>query len=194
MILYLNTFPERPILQMVLQDIQITRRTLLKLTTVQFSPNQLSNASPLRLYDDALAGHYGVAKTLELVSRNYYFPGMAAYVKKYVNTCDTCARGKPTRHAPHGELALLPAPTGPWKGISCDFVVDLPVSLGYDAALVFIDRLTKMAHFIPCTKTATAADFARMFLDHVVRLHGLPDSIVSDRGAIFTSKFWKPFR
>jgi len=142
-------------------------------------------------HDDALAGHYGVAKTLELVSRNYYFPGMAAYVKKYVNTCDTCARGKPTRHAPHGELAPLPAPTGPWKGISCDFVVDLPVSLGYDAALVFIDRLTKMAHFIPCTKTATAADFARMFLDHVVRLHGLPDSIVSDRGAIFTSKFWK---
>jgi hypothetical protein len=142
-------------------------------------------------HDDAMAGHYGAAKMLELLSRNYYFPGMSAYVKKYVETCDTCARGKTPRHLPHGELAPLPAPTGPWKGITCDFVVDLPVSHGYDSVLVFIDRLTKMSHFIPCNKTATAPDFARMFLDYVVRIHGLPDSIVSDRGSIFTSKFWK---
>ena len=142
-------------------------------------------------HDDALAGHYGTAKMLELLSRNYHFPGMSAYVKKYVETCDICARGKASRHAPHGELAPLPVPVGPWKGISCDFVVDLPVSHGYDSVLVFIDRFTKMCHLIPCTKTAAAPDFARLYMDYIVRLHGLPDSIVSDRGAIFTSKFWK---
>ena len=142
-------------------------------------------------HDDPLAGHYGIAKTLELLSRNYDFPGMAAYVKKYVNTCDICAHGKAPRHRPHGELAPLPIPTGPWKGISCDFIVDLPMSNGYDAILVFIDRFTKMGHFIPCTKTASSTDFARMYRDYVVRLHGFPDSIVLDRRAIFTSRFWK---
>ena len=142
-------------------------------------------------HDDPLAGHYGVAKTFELLSRNYYFPGMHAYVKKYVSTCDLCSRSKTPRHPKHGELAPLPAPPGPWKGISCDLIVDLPESNGYDSVLVFIDRLTKMSHLIPCNKTTSAPEFARMFLDHIIRLHGIPDSIVSDRGSIFTSQFWK---
>jgi len=141
-------------------------------------------------HDDTLAGHYGEAKTLELVLRNYYFPEIRSYVKKYVSTCDACSRGKTPRHLKHGELAPLPAPSGPWKGISCDFVTDLPVSKGYDSVFVVVDRLTKMSHLVPCNKTTTAPEFARMFLDCVIRLHGIPDSIVSDRGSIFTSHFW----
>ena len=142
-------------------------------------------------HDDPLAGHFGAKKTCELLSRNYYFPGMSAYVNSYVTTCDTCARAKPPRHRRHGELAPLPVPSGPWKGITCDFIVDLPMSNGFDSLLVFVDRFTKMSHLVPCLKTATAHDFAKMFLDHVVRLHGIPESLVSDRGSIFTSKFWK---
>lgn len=142
-------------------------------------------------HDVPLAGHPGVEKTLELLSRNYYFPGMATYVKNYVTTCDPCSRGKTPRHQKHGELAPIPVPSSPWRGISCDFIVDLPMSKGFDSLLVFVDRLTKMAHYVPCTKTATAPDFARLFIDNVIRLHGIPDSIVSDRGAIFTSHFWK---
>ena len=142
-------------------------------------------------HDDPLAGHFGITKTLELLSRNYWFPKMSSYVKKYVSTCDLCSRSKPSRHTKHGELLPLPVPSSPWKGLTCDYIVDLPVSHGYDALLVFIDRLTKMAHLIPCNKTTDAPQFARMFLDHVIRLHGLPDSLVSDRGAIFTSHFWK---
>ena len=141
-------------------------------------------------HDDPMAGHYGVAKTLELLLRNYYFPGIHAYVKKYVSTCDLCSRGKTPRHLKHGELAPLPTPAGPWKGISCDLVVDLPLSNEYDSILVFVDRFTKMCHLIPCTKSTTSPEFARMFLDHVIRLHGIPESIVSDRGSIFTSQFW----
>src|SRR5437667_12600577 len=68
---------------------------------------------------------------------------------------------------------------------------DLPLSNGFDALLVFVDRFTKMLHLIPCNKTTDAPQFARMFLDHIIRLHGLPDSLVSDRGSIFTSHFWK---
>ena len=142
-------------------------------------------------HDDPLAGHYGVAKTIELLLRNYYFPGIHAYVKKYVSTCDLCSRGKTPRHLKHGELAPLPVPAGPWKGITCDLIVDLPISNGYDCIFVFIDRFTKMCHLIPCTKSTTSPQFAKMFLDHIIRLHGIPDSIVSDRGSIFTSHFWK---
>ena len=68
--------------------------------------------------------------------------------------------------------------------------MDLPVSNGMDSILVFIDRMTKMTHFIPCLKTTTAPNFAKLFISHVVKLHGLLDSIVSDRGSIFTSNFW----
>ena len=141
-------------------------------------------------HDDPLAGHYGEAKTLELLLRNYYFPGITSYVKKYVSTCDLCSRSKSPRHLKHGELAPLPVPSSPWKGISCDFVTDLPISKGYDSLFVVIDRLTKMCHLAPCNKTTSAPEFAKMFLHHVIRLHGIPDSIVSDRGSIFTSQFW----
>ena len=142
-------------------------------------------------HDDPLAGHFGIARTLELLSRNYWFPQMSSYVKQYVSTCDLCSRSKPSRHMKHGELLPLPIPSGPWKGITCDYIVDLPLSNGYDALLVFVDRFTKMMHLIPCNKTADAPLFARMFLDHIIRLHGIPDSLVSDRGSIFTSHFWK---
>ena len=63
-------------------------------------------------HDDTLAGHYGNAKTYELLARNYWFPGMTGYVKKYVDSCETCARGKASRHRRHSELAPLPAPAG----------------------------------------------------------------------------------
>jgi hypothetical protein len=122
--------------------------------------------------------------------RNYWFPGINSYVKDYVNSCQLCQQAKAPRHRRHGELAPLPVPTSPWKGLSCDFVTDLPVSNGMDSILVFVDRMTKMTHFIPCTKTTSAPEFAKLFVSYVVKLHGLPDSIVSDRGSIFTSHFW----
>ena len=141
-------------------------------------------------HDNPLAGHYSVTKTFELLSRNYYSPQMHSYIKKYVSTCDLCSRGKAPRHLKYGELAPLPALSGPWKGISCDFITDLPESEGYNFIFVVVDRLTKMSHFVPCHKTTTAPEFARILLHHVIRLHGIPDSIVSDCGSIFTSQFW----
>jgi len=141
-------------------------------------------------HDSPLAGHYGTAKTFELLSRNYWYPRMHAHIKSYVTTCELCSRSKSSRHLKHGELAPLPVPTGPWKSISWDFIVDLPLSNGFDSVLVFVDRFTKMSHFIPCLKSTDAPGFARMYLDHVVRLHGISQSLVSDHGSIFTSHFW----
>jgi hypothetical protein len=141
-------------------------------------------------HDAPLTGHQGVARTCELITRNFWFPRMQTTVENYINSCHLCQTSKAPRHPRHGELASLPVPTSPWKGLSCDFITDLPLSNGMDSILVFVDRMTKMSHFLPCLKSTSAPDFARLFVSHVVKLHGLPDSIVSDRGSIFTSHFW----
>ena len=70
-------------------------------------------------------------------------------------------------------------------------VTDLPESNGYTAIAVFVDKLTKMVHLAPCTKKVTTMEYAKLFVDHVFRLHGLPEVIISDRDPRFTSKFWK---
>ena len=110
-------------------------------------------------HDDPLTGHFGVPKTFELLSRNYWFPSMHRFIKSYVSTCDLCLRSKPSRHLPHSELAALPIPSGPWKSLSVDFIVDLPDSHGFNAILVFVDRFTKMVHFVPCTKFTDGPTF-----------------------------------
>ena len=142
-------------------------------------------------HDDPLPGHFGIPKTFELLSRNYWFPHLHAFVKSYVASCDSCSRGKAPHHLQHSELPPLPAPSGPWKSISCDFITDLPPSNGYDSLLVFIHRFTKMCHLAPCLKTTDTPEFTHLFLDNVIRLHGIPESLVSNRGSIFMSHFWK---
>src|SRR5204862_1136890 len=82
-------------------------------------------------HNSLLARHYGIAKTYELLSRNYYFPGMLSFIKSYISTCDLCSCRNAPRHAKCGELSPLPVPSGPWKSISCDFITDLPPSNGW---------------------------------------------------------------
>ena len=140
-------------------------------------------------HDSASAGHLGQEKTLELVTRNFHWPGMRRMVNEYVRTCDTCARNKTPRHKPHGQLHPLPIPRAPWSSVSMDFIVELPRSGGCNAILVCVDRLTKMAHFCPTTTQVDAKETAHLYLKHVFKLHGLPDDIVTDRGTQFTSRF-----
>jgi len=82
-------------------------------------------------------------------------------------------------------------PEKPWRHISADFIVKLPLAQGYDTILVVCDHLTKMAHFIPTMEKTMAAGLARLFRDHVWKLHGLPESIISDRGAQFAAGMMK---
>lgn len=148
-------------------------------------------------HDDPLAGHFGFKRTLQGIQREFYWPGMRKYVKDYVRTCQACLRAKSTRHARYGTLQALPIPDKIWEDISMDMITDLPPSklMGrtHDSILVIIDRLSKMAHYIPISKKLTAAGLAEVFLREVIRLHGPPKSIVSDRGPIFTSAYWSTF-
>jgi len=101
------------------------------------------------------------------------------------------SRTKVGRHAPYGLLQSNKAPNRPSKSIAMDFITDLPKSEGYDTILVVNDRLTKMSHFIPCSKDLDAPQFANLFMKERVRLHGLPHYIITDRGTLFTSDPWK---
>jgi len=112
-------------------------------------------------------------------------------IKQYVKNCDICQRTKVVRHAPYGLMKPNEAADRPWKSISMDFIMDLPKSEGNDAILIVIDRLTKMAHFLPCTKEINAQQFSELFMREIFRLHGLPKDIITDRGSIFTSDLWK---
>jgi transposase InsO family protein len=143
-------------------------------------------------HDAPMAGHLGEEKTLASVKQRYFWPKMTRDVKRYIKTCDSCQRNKPSNQRPAGLLQPLPIPDGRWEDIAMDFVVELPrTKKGHDAILVVVDRLTKRAHFCPTTTDATAPDTARVFIDNIFRLHGLPRTIVSDRDPRFTSKFWK---
>lgn len=142
-------------------------------------------------HDKPSAGHPGRAKTLELLSREYYWPQMRKYVDQYVRNCEICTRSKTSRNAPYGVLRPMPIPDGPWTDVSMDFVTDLPESGGYNAILMVVDRLTKMRHLVPTTKEVDARETAKLYLEHVWKLHGLPETIVSDRGTQFTAEFWQ---
>jgi hypothetical protein len=142
-------------------------------------------------HDSPLAGHHGQEKTYELLSRNYIWSNMRQFVNEYVNSCETCARNKSPRQRPHGPLKPLPIPSGPWKSVSMDFIVELPPSNGFNAIYVCVDRFTKMAHFTATTTEITAEGTASLYIRNVLRLHGLPNDIISDRGSQFTSKFTK---
>ena len=143
-------------------------------------------------HDPPSKGHPGIARTAERLLRSYWWPGLARDVKEYVLKCAECQRNKSKTVKPGGLLQPMPIPNCKWESVGMDFIVGLPCTeAGYDSVLVVIDRLSKMVHLIPTTSTVTAAEVAKLFVQNVVRLHGVPKSIVSDRDKNFTSIFWR---
>jgi transposase InsO family protein len=145
-------------------------------------------------HDDPLAGHFGRTRTLELVKRKYHWPNIDRDVAEYVQDCQVCQGVTAKRHKPYGELHPLPIPKRPWAEISMDFITGLPETVfnksPVDAILVIVDRFTKWSLFLPVSKTITAAELAELFHNEVELRYGPPEGIVSDRGSVFTSKFW----
>ncbi|QRW19916.1 Retrotransposable element Tf2 protein [Rhizoctonia solani] len=139
-------------------------------------------------HDSPLAGHPGQQRTLELLNRNYWWPGMKSSAKEWVECCPTCQANR-RAHAPVISLKPLEVPLFPFHTISYDFITGFPKLNGYNAILVVIDSFSKFGHFIPTTKKVTAKGLADLFITHVWKLHGLPVKTVSDRGTTFTGKF-----
>jgi len=108
-------------------------------------------------------------------------------VKQYIEGCDACQCNKNRTEQLTGKLMPNSIPEKPWTHILADFITKLPLAQGYDSILVVVDQLTKIAYFIPTTEKTSAEGLARLFRDNVWKLHGLPKSIISDRGSQFAA-------
>jgi hypothetical protein len=134
--------------------------------------------------------HAGYAKTYNRIASVYYWPKMSQTIKKYTDTCDICQKTKPRRHGPRGYLQPIPIPSQPFEVITMDFIVDLPESNGHNAILVIVNKLTKYAHFIPCTTTINEQETAKLLHNHIWCHYSLPQQIISDRDSRWTGTLW----
>ena len=139
--------------------------------------------------------HPGSTKMYQNLKRDYWWNGMKGDVAKHVAKCIICQQVKAEVKKPSGLLQPLSVPQWKWEDISMDFIDALPRSKrGNTAIWVIVDRLTKVAHFLPVKSDRDAPKLAQLFMKEVVRLHGVPKTIVSDRDTIFTSRFWRSFQ
>ncbi|GBG72695.1 hypothetical protein CBR_g12263 [Chara braunii] len=157
------------------------------------STRELRVHAVAEFHDQAAAGHMGFHKSLARVSRLYVWSKRKDFVKDYVAECPTCQEVNSANHLPYGLLQPLPIPEGRWQSISMDFIGPLcpPTPRSHDVIMVVVDRFTKCAHFVPCRYAICAREVADIVFDRVVRDHGLPPSIISDRDPRFTSRFWR---
>jgi hypothetical protein len=116
---------------------------------------------------------------------------MCKDIKKFVRKCSVCQENKHETTHPAGLLQPLPIPTQAWSDISMDFIEGLPSSQGFTVIFVVVDRFTKYGHFLPLSHPYTASKVAEIFLANVLKLHGMPRTIVSDRDLVCTSSFWR---
>ena len=116
---------------------------------------------------------------------------MSHNIESYCKSCGICATSKDANSKPTGLLHSLPIPDRPWQSIGLNFMGPLPKSNNFDYLLVMIDQLTSQVHLVPTTTTVTTRGVTWLILKEVMRLHGIPESIVSNRGTKFTSIFWK---
>jgi len=136
-------------------------------------------------------GHEGAQKTLHRWRASFFNAHALRRVREFVRGCTTCQRNKSEHLHPAGLLQPLPVPSEVWSDISMDFIEAFPKVGGKSVVLTVVDRFSKYAHFIPLGHPYSAASVARAFFDDIVRLHGFPCSIVSDRDTVFTSAFWR---
>ena len=131
-----------------------------------------------------LSGHPGNNRTLTFIQRKFWWPGMREDVVNFVAACSVCTQAKVPHQSPQGLLQPLPIPHRPWSHIALDFITGLPPSHHHTIILTIVDRFSKAVHFVPLTKLQSASETAQLLITHVIRLHGIPRDILSDRGSL----------
>jgi transposase InsO family protein len=142
-------------------------------------------------HDDVAGAHFGRDKTLSSVRRRFTWDGLASDVERYVASCDSCQRNKPSQQLTPGLLMPLPIPERPATHWTQDAVTGLPrTKRGHDAIQVYVERLCKVKYFQPSRSTDGAAELASNFVRRVVAQHGVPESVVSDRDPRITAGYY----
>jgi hypothetical protein len=135
--------------------------------------------------------HPGSTKMYQDLKKEYWWPNMKKEVSDYVLKCLTCQQVKAEHQHPAGLLQNITIPEWKWERVTMDFVTGLPLTpRKKDSIWVIVDRLTKVAHFLPVRKDYSLEKLAELYVNEIVRLHGVPSSIISDRDPRFTSRFW----
>ena len=144
-----------------------------------------------KAHSSAYAMHLGSTKMYWTLRDHYWWRGMKREIAEFVSKCLTCQQIKIEHQKPVGLLQPLSIPEWKWERITMDFVTGFPrTKRGHDVIWVIVDRLTKLAHFIATNNTYSLERYAQLYVVEIVRLHGAPVSIVSDRDPRFTSRFW----
>jgi len=153
--------------------------------------HSLINTILHELHDTMIGGHSGYTRTLKRVAAQFYWPKMHVDIRQYVQQCLVCQQAKHDTTLPAGLLQPLPIPNQIWEDIAMDFITHLPPSHGHTVILVVIDRLSKYAHLASLKAYFNSKIVAELFIKNIVKLHGFPNSIISDRDKIFTSQLWQ---
>ena len=152
---------------------------------------QLQQLIITALHASPVGGHSGAFVTYQKVKQVFVWTRMKAMIKEFVANCQVCQQAKSERVKYPGLLQPLPVPEFAWQVITMDFIEGLPSSHSYNCIMVIVDKFSKYAHFVPLSHPFTAYNVALAFMEHVFKLHGLPESIISDRDKVFTSTLWK---
>ena len=158
------------------------------------SPNSLHKEAIIReFHDTPVGGHSGIFRTFKRLAANFHWMGMKRDVQHYIQRFDVCQRNNHDTMTPTSLLQPLPISDWVWEDVSMDFIEGFPTSSGFSVILVVVNRLSKYGHFIALKHPYLAKMVVDTFVKEVVRLHGMPRSIVSDRDPVFTSRFWSEF-
>lgn len=125
------------------------------------------------------------------VKRFFYWPQMESHIQDWVSNCFVCQQAKAERVPYPGLLQPLEVPEGAWQVVTLDFFEGLPSSSNHNCILVIVDKFSKYAHFIRLKHPFSALEVAKVYMNEVYKLHGMPQAMISDRNRIFTSQLWK---
>lgn len=179
------------------EDIGPERHNLSQSDPILLQTTEQRKEAMQQCHNQPMAGHFGSEKTYEKLRRRFTWPGMKKDTEDYCKGCLLCRMSTPAKHKPYGLIQPLPAPSRSWEEVTMDFITDLPPSklLGqvYDSILVICDRLTKMCHYVPARSNWDGVELAQAWIREVIRLHGAPRRIISDRGVLMNSKVWETF-
>ena len=198
---YMGTMKPRPASILQERDGGLSYRkpepqALMIMADFEPSPEQKQQIMESR-HDQKTAGHKGVAKTMELITRDFIWKGLRRDVEEYIRNCNICATTKNDRHRPYGLLQSPKTPEEAWETIAMDWITKLPKSKEpltgkvFDSILVINDTLTKYIYLEPYLESSTAKDLAYTFTKTVIARHGTPKTIISDRDKLLNSNFWQ---